>query len=313
MCSFCDQRTISQTAKLPTPQEISDFCNKYLPQNGQTTEIAFFGGSFTAIDEDLQTKLLGAAYPFVTEKKAYGIRISTRPDAINLHILSNLKRFGVTSIELGAQSMNDDILEKNMRGHTSKHVIYAAQLIKSEGFSLGLQMMPGLYGAKNYEQEALDTARALLQLKPDTMRVYPAVVIKGTKLAELFEKGEYTPLTLDEAAKISAKIILMCDQNHTSVIRVGLNADVELEKAVLSGPYHPAFRQLCENALFYDIIYSQLETMPQGKYTVQIPKGKRSEVGGQKNSNLSALAQKGYKIILTENEALQGRNIVIQR
>ena len=158
-CSFCDQRSISGTQNPPTAEEVSALCDEFLPkEKGDDYEIAFFGGSFTAIDREYMLQLLKAAYPFVQQGRAAGIRISTRPDCISTEILDILKQYGVTSIELGAQSMQDDVLKVNLRGHTEEDVVKASCLIKQYGFSLGLQMMTGLYGQKNYMEYALDTA-----------------------------------------------------------------------------------------------------------------------------------------------------------
>lgn len=296
LCSFCDQRTISQTQKVPTPQEVTDFCEKNLIQNAQDTEIAFFGGSFTAINEKIRLPLLNAAYQFVKSGRAKGIRLSTRPDAIDNDILTQLKQFGVTAIELGAQSMNDKVLAVNKRGHTAQQVQNAAQLIKQGGFSLGLQMMPGLFGADDYAAESIKTMDRLLSLKPDTMRIYPAVVLDNTELGDLFKNKQYIPLDIKQAVKICANLILMCEQANVKVIRTGLAADIQLEKQVIAGPYHPAFRELCESEIFYNLFLDKLLNLPKASYTIKVSPKALSAAIGQKKCNVQRLLQKGYGV-----------------
>ena len=183
-CSFCGQSTITGHSRQPAPEEVSWAVEEALrhtsPQDTQW-EIAFFGGSFTAVDEAYQTALLEAAVPYVRQGIVQGIRISTRPDAIDGRILRRLKDYGVTAIELGAQSMSDAVLKQNQRGHTAQQVQQASQAIRKLGFSLGLQMMVGLDG--DTLEGAFDTARKLAELRPDTMRIYPTIVLPHTPLA----------------------------------------------------------------------------------------------------------------------------------
>ena len=187
LCSFCDQRTISGAQHLPDGDEVREICEKALGEvkSPENTEIAFFGGSFTAIPRDYMNELLSAAKDYVGAGKFRGIRCSTRPDCIDNEVLGILARSGVTAIELGAQSMSDKVLEMNERGHTAADVENAAALIRQWGFELGLQMMIGLYGSTR--EDELLTMNRIVELHPDTARIYPTVILKGTRLAELAE------------------------------------------------------------------------------------------------------------------------------
>lgn len=305
-CSFCDQRTISGTQTPPDYEYVTRLCDEYLPQSGfgDKTEIAFFGGSFTAIEREYMLTLLKAAYPFVKNNRAAGIRISTRPDAIDTPRLDLLREYGVTAIELGAQSMSDDVLLKNRRGHDAQSVVTAARLIKEYGFSLGLQMMTGLYGEKDYDEGALYTMRRFIELMPETVRIYPTLILQGTMLCELYEKGEYIPQSLESSVKLCARLITGFTEKGIKVIRVGLHADSSMQARLVAGPFHPAFRQLCESEIYKEQIDRLLLNKPHGEYTIVVPKGQRSTAAGQKNVALAQLADQGYNIILQESETV---------
>ncbi|MDD3429247.1 MAG: radical SAM protein [Oscillospiraceae bacterium] len=305
-CSFCNQRNISGAEKPPTSAEVTRLCNTYLPkaEQGSNTEIAFFGGSFTAIDYTFMVALLQAAYPFVQQGRAAGIRISTRPDAIDANILNTLKQYGVTAIELGAQSMDDEVLKANRRGHTVQQVCAAAQAIQAHGFSLGLQMMLGLYGEQDACAYAQKTAQAFLALCPDTVRIYPTLVVAGTQLAEWYTQGQYTPLTIDAAADICAQLIPAFEAADIRVIRVGLHADESLASTVLAGPYHPAFRQIAESRIYLHKMQQGFASRLKGTYTVCVPKGELSTAAGQKKCNLQQLFKQGYTVTVKEDAGL---------
>ncbi|MBR7061045.1 MAG: radical SAM protein [Eubacterium sp.] len=175
-CSFCNQKTITGKQNQPTPEDVEKALETALKRRGYEYEIAFFGGSFTAIDRQYMISLLEAAFPYIENGSVKGIRISTRPDCIDTETLDILKKYGVSSIELGAQSMDDEVLQANLRGHTAKDVENASKLIKEYGFELGLQMMTGLY--KDTDEKAIETAKKIIALKPETVRIYPTVVLK---------------------------------------------------------------------------------------------------------------------------------------
>lgn len=302
-CSFCDQRVISGRVDAPSPQYVSELCQRALIQMGERardSEIAFFGGSFTAIDREYMVSLLEAACTYVGPSGFLGIRVSTRPDAIDEEILRILKEYKVTSIELGAQSMDDEVLRKNQRGHTCTEVIKAAHMIKAEGLELGLQMMLGLYG--DTEAGALATARSIIALNPDTVRIYPTIVLPSTRLAELLAQGEYRPLLLEEAVALCSQIMEQFEAAGIKIIRVGLHASPELEADMLAGPYHPAFRELCESRLLLQSILQECKSKAAQQFTVLVHPKDVSKAVGQKRANLMKFQEAGYRVTITADE-----------
>lgn len=278
-----------------------------MKENSTDAEIAFFGGSFTAIDRGYMLSLLDAAAPYLDRFR--GIRISTRPDAIDDGVLQLLERYRVTSIELGAQSMSDEVLRLNDRGHSAYDVRTAARLIRAHGFELGLQMMTGLYGSSG----ALDceTARQFVALRPDTVRIYPTIVMRGTRLAELYTAGEYEPLDLDTAVKLCADLMTYFEDNGVRVIRVGLHDTPTLRQDMLAGPYHPAFRELCESWILLGKATRLLLDRPRGKYTLTVHPRSRSKLAGQKKSNLFALRELGYTVNINEDDRLNPMEVAL--
>lgn len=289
-CSFCNQREIAGKETPPSPDEVRKTLSESLGQMGERaeqSEIAFFGGSFTAIERSRMLGLLDATQGFVGPGRFHGIRLSTRPDAIDEEILDLLKQYGVTAIELGAQSMDDRVLNLNGRGHTAAQVAVASGLIKGCGFELGLQMMTGLYG--DTPEGALQTARALAALNPDTMRVYPTIVLRGTALAALYEKGSYQPQSVDEAVTLCAELLLFFKERGIPVIRLGLHASESLEEARVAGPWHPAFRELCEGRVYYERAKQALKGFEGRQAVINLPGRDISKLTGQRGKYLRAL------------------------
>lgn len=315
-CSFCNQNSISGAVSAPTGADVHTLCRETLAVMGERakhTEVAFFGGSFTAIEQDYMTALLEAASCYVGEGKFAGIRISTRPDAIDEAVLATLKRYGVTAIELGAQSMNDAVLAANLRGHSAADVRRAAQQIKAGVFSLGLQMMVGLYGST--AETDRETAKALGALKPDTMRIYPTVIIKNTLLEQLYQRGEYSPMTLADGVSLCAELLTFFEEQHIKVIRMGLHASDTLEQDYVGGLYHPAFRELCENQIMLGKILAQIEQQnivsPAG-LLIEVNPSDVSKVMGQNRCNAKHLYSLGYDIKLKQNKERQKNTIQLE-
>lgn len=294
-CLFCDQAGISGRASGPTPDEVRAACEEHLSDRpDRRYEIAFFGGSFTAIDRRYMTALLEAAAPFVRAGRAAGIRLSTRPDAVDDETLRLLRSFGVTAVELGAQSMDDAVLRANGRGHTAEDVRRASAAVKAAGLELGLQMMVGLYGETDPEEAARQTAYALAALRPDTVRIYPTLVLEGAGLAALWRAGRYQPLTLEQAIAVTAPLLSFFEEQGIRVIRAGLHAEPGLESCLLAGPWHPAFRDLCEGWLLRQAIQYLLASAPRGAYTVYVAPGGESRAAGNGRCNLRYFGQQGY-------------------
>ncbi|MBE6788267.1 MAG: radical SAM protein [Ruminococcaceae bacterium] len=315
-CSFCDQNTISGKVDIPNAKEIKSVLSHAVSQMPKemlkNSEIAFFGGSFTAIDKALMLELLQAAQKFIGQDGFCGIRISTRPDAVNNEILGTLKKYNVTSIELGAQSMKNDILLKNMRGHTAEDVIKASELIKSFGFSLGLQMMTGLYG--DDENGAVYTAQEFVKIKPDTVRIYPTVVLKGTHLEKLCLLGEYKPFDVDKTVSVCAKLLNMFEENSIKVIRVGLHDQPGLKKKFVSGAYHPALGELImgEQMFLKALSLIKSNNLPKGDVTFLINPAYISQLIGQKKRNIIRLAEMGYNVKVCGDKSVSEKEIKLR-
>jgi len=245
-CSFCNQKHITGHTVETTPKLAKEIIEKYLATidtDKFQTEIAFYGGSFTAIDMEYQKSLLKVANTYLKSGKIKGIRLSTRPDAISVEILDNLKKYGVTEIELGVQSMCDDVLDANNRGHSSKDVIDAVNLIRKYDFKLGLQQMTGLY--QDSDLKDIKTAEDICKLKPDFVRIYPTLVFENTDLATYYRQGKYVPPTVEEAVILCKKLKKIYDENNIYVIRLGLLMSAEeARENFIAGPHHPRFREL---------------------------------------------------------------------
>ncbi len=311
-CSFCNQKTISGSVKELTPEEVTETLQVACGagNNPCSTEIAFFGGSFTAIDRAYMLSLLEAAKPFVDKGDFMGIRISTRPDAINEEVLSLLKDFGVTAIELGAQSTDEEVLRLNNRGHSREDIINASQLIKEYGFSLGLQMMTGLLG--DTDEKSLKTCEDIISLRPDTVRIYPTITLEGTRLGELYLKGEYSPQSLESAVSLCAKLLKRLHEEEITVIRLGLHSGGNVEEGYLAGPYHQAFGELCEGQIYLDIAKSILEEYPDGDYVIYVNPSEISKMTGQKKKNKNTLLSLGYNVTIKSKGKLNKYEIEVK-
>lgn len=304
-CSFCNQRTISGSSKRLTKADIDEAVAVAVKgeYDRQNSEIAFFGGSFTAIDRDYMIYLLECAYPYVRDGFFGGIRCSTRPDAIDNEVLSVLKKYGVTAIELGAQSMSDTVLRMNERGHSAEDVVRASDLIKNYGFELGLQMMTGLYG--DDDSTAIETARKIIEIKPDTVRIYPTVILENTRLAEYYKNGIYKAQTLDEAVSLCSDLLEMFNNNNIKVIRLGLHSGGNVEDGYLAGAYHPAFRELCESRIYLNKVIDIINKEDiHGSVTIYVRPTEISKMTGQKKTNLEKLLEMGVRARVRGDEGL---------
>lgn len=267
-CIFCNQKSISGQKKNVTKEEAKKIIDNFLENikdKDAKKEIAFFGGSFTGIDENVQEELLQVAYDYIEKGEVDSIRISTRPDYINKEILKRLKKYKVKTIELGVQSANDYILGRANRGHTFKDVEKASKLIRWYGFNLGHQMMVGLPESNRIDE--INTAKALIKLKPKMVRIYPVLVIKGTKLEKEYNEGIYEPLSIVQAVETCKQLVRMFTDKKIEVIRVGLQNTDEIcnpdnkESEVVAGPFHPAFGQLVESSMWYDAIVEKIKKL----------------------------------------------------
>ena len=304
-CIFCNQKKITGVSTDITSDDVRNIIEEYLKtiDKDASVEVAFFGGSFTAIDIDIQRNLLSVAKEYVDKNIIDDIRMSTRPDCINDEILTMLKEYKVSIIELGVQSLDDKVLIDSVRGHSDKDVFESAELIKKYGINLGLQMMIGL--PSDTEEKCIYTAKKFIDLKPDCVRVYPTLVVKETGLEKLLQENKYNPFSLEESIDIVKKVLVLFYINNVNVIRVGLQAteDIAIGKEVLAGPYHPAYRELVESKMYGDYIEYLIKKYNAKKnIDVLVNKKNVSRILGNKKSNVKNLKEK-YGVLLKTKES----------
>ena len=297
-CIFCNQRQIASQLEPLSPSSIPEMVERYLSTiaPGSEIEIAFFGGSFTMMDVSLQEAYLEAARPYLRQGIVSGLRLSTRPDGIDAATLKRLKKRGVTVIELGVQSFDDQVLAAAGRGTTAAQAVDSCWLVKEYGFKLGIQLMVGL----PHDERAKDLYSTLvaIRLKPNMVRIYPTLVIAGTVLADHWQQGYYRELPLHEAITIAAQMLLMFQYGGIPVIRMGLQPSQELqsEQTVLAGPYHPAFGELVQQYIFMlqakEVLHA-VQSQPglHGPINILVNPRDISRMVGQQRSNLKALKQ----------------------
>jgi histone acetyltransferase (RNA polymerase elongator complex component) len=317
-CIFCNQKKITGQLDDITAEEVSSRIEEYLatiPIEGSHIEVAFFGGSFTAIPLDYQRALLESAFVYFKEGRIESIRVSTRPDCIDDEIAENLKKYGVGIVELGVQSMDEDVLAICNRGHTSMDVVKAVGILKEYGFTVGVQMMIGLPG--DNEEKVLRTAWELVSLKPDIARIYPALVIKNTYMEEMYLRDEFRPMTVEEAAETGKKLLSIFESNGINVIRIGLQPteNIMSGKDVVAGPFHPSMRQLVEALVYRDMLELLLEKIGgnEKEVTVKVNPRNISELVGNKKSNIRYIKEKFSidKITISQDKYADTDTIVL--
>lgn len=314
-CTFCDQKKISGVQKQVTAKDVEETIEYYLKNfkdNSKYVEVAFFGGSFTAIDEKIQNALLEAANRYIDQGKVNSIRISTRPDYIDKNILKRLKKYNVKTIELGVQSTNDYILSRCQRGHTFADVKKASKLIRWYGFTLGHQMMVGL--PESTELDEINTAKDLIKLKPKIVRIYPVLVIKDTELEEEYNNGEYMALTVEQAVERSKEAMKLFNKANVEVIRLGLQNTEEIsdpttdKSQVVAGPYHPAFRQLVEGSMWYDEIVNEIKKFNTKVMKVKIianPENVNNIIGHKKENIIKLKETYEVDVVVEPDEQMK--------
>lgn len=318
MCVFCNQRSISGRTHFDISKVEEDICESLSTvSDGDEVEIAFFGGSFTGIDRSLMVELLTIAQKYVDAGKVRSIRLSTRPDYIDREILDILSSFSVKTVELGLQSMDDDVLEASKRGHTAECAERACRLIKERGFSLIGQMMIGL--PRSSVQNEIYTARKICEMGADGARIYPTVVFYETELCDMLRRGEYTALTNEDAAERTKEALKVFADADVPCIRVGLCASENLSSpdSVCAGASHSAIGEMAMSGVYFDRICEALdakdgEKAPKG-IIIYCPRGEISKVVGQKRKNIEKINEKyGIKRVkvLEKNELLR-YNVVI--
>ncbi len=307
-CLFCNQKVSIQ--ELPSPLDVRNFIEaslSFLPieESESKKQIAFYGGSFTAMSRDDQVSYLKQVQPFLGSGRIDSVRISTRPDVLDEEILSLLKKYGVKTVEIGVQSMIDEVLYRARRGHRAADTTDAVFRLRSKTFEIGLQIMIGLPG--DTVERFLQTLDRIIELRPDFVRIHPTLVLKGAPLEHPWSMGEYVPMGLDDAVQWLKKGILKLEKSSIRVARIGLQPTKELERDYLAGPFHPALHQLVDSAIFFDMATSLLRSYHKDRRALFFCHPKEvSNLRGQKNGNILRL-EKDFnlsEILIEEREEL---------
>jgi len=321
-CTFCNQRKISGEMKNVTKEDVKNTIEYYLDlfkDKDAYKEVAFFGGSFTGIEEERQIELLSVAYEYVKSKQIDGIRVSTRPDYIDIKILKRLKKFKVKTIELGVQSTNDYILARCRRGHNFEEVKKASRLIHLFRFKLGVQMMVGLPESTRLDE--MNTARDLARLKPKMIRIYPVLVIRGTELEKEYLNGEYEPLELNQTIEICKELNNFFEKKRIKVIRIGLQttdtilSPDKIGSEVVAGPYHENIRQLIDSAYYYDLIIEKIKKINTKAKEIEITVNPQivDNVVGYKRENIEKLKEiYNLDVKISQNSKFRLRKIDVK-
>lgn len=312
VCTFCNQSRITEVSGIGylTPEYITSTIQDYVRESKSEKywEVCFYGGSFSAINQDLQRQLLVPAYEALKAGRIDGIRCSTRPDAVSDRQLELLRSYGMKTIELGVQSMDDTVLSLAKRGHTSNDVKLAVKQLRKFGFTVGLQLLPGLLG--DSWDTIIKTAIEISQLKPDFVRIYPVLVIENTELAEQYKVGIYEPLSLERALQYCSFLKTWFESHQIVVIRTGLQSTEELDAghSLLAGPYEPAMGELVTNEQWRQRIEHCLDehtkyfNNPVRAITISYPRNLTSKVRGLKKRNLTYFEKTYGNITFTWRE-----------
>ena len=307
-CVFCNQEKITSRGHAPDEEEVNNIISQHhssFPKGNKHVEIGFFGGSFTGLKIEEQERYLRIAQSYVQKGMIQGIRLSTRPDYISETGLHLLKKYGVTTIELGAQSMDEDVLIESARGHTAWDIEMASHLITAHGFRLGLQMMIGLPG--DSLEKSILTANKIIELGACETRIYPVLVIKGTKLEEWYEQGKYRPLSLDEAVFWLKTIIPLFEEAGVEVTRVGLHSSVGLQtgKELVAGPFHTSIRELAMTEVWWDRIYESISDKKGEMLTITVHPSQYNFAVGYYGKNRKRLQGFYRDVIFLKNPHLK--------
>ena len=267
---------------------------EYKGNNRRPVQVAFYGGNFLGLEKGYIERLLNVSAKFVKNKRIDAIRFSTRPDTIDHDRIETIKNYPVSTVEIGAQSMDDGVLATARRGHSAFDTQRAVTLLKDRRYQIGLQMMVGL--PEEDEAGSLSTAYRISELEPDFVRIYPTIVLKNSLLARWYENGTYRPWSLERSIAHVKTLYLLFKQKNIPVIRMGLQASEDLDRgdAVLAGPYHPAFGHMVHSEIFLDMATAIMEnkTVSRKTVTIQVHPRSISKIRGLKNRNVETLKKK---------------------
>lgn len=321
-CVFCDQAKITSQPARPmngqTVQEILDQATRsdsFLARKSR--EVAFYGGTFASLPEKTIRDLLGVVAPYLQKGTYHSVRVSTRPDSLDGEKAALLRALGVSTVELGSQSLDDGVLRESLRGHTAEDTETAVKLLRQQGFSVGIQLMPGLPG--DSAERFIATVQRVIRIKPDMVRLYPVVVIQGTELAHWFEKGIYQPLTLEQAVRICAESCRLLEEAGIPVIRIGLMTSESLRQKgqVLAGPWHESFGHLVRSELYRRKITPFLPGPGEaGKIALRVASNDVALLRGHKNDGIRWIEERTkarIDEILSDDSLPPGKIAVIAR
>lgn len=314
-CVFCNQEKITSRGHIPgileTQDKIEDFLPSF-PKRNKHVEIGFFGGNFTGIPFEDQENYLRVAQSYLEKGIIQGIRLSTRPDYIDEKGLHLLKKYGVTTIELGAQSLDNEVLVESARGHTAKDVETASRMIVSAGFRLGLQMMLGLPG--DTLDKSLYTARKIIELGACETRIYPVLVIKGTKMAEWYDEGRYKPLSMEDTMLWLKTLLPLFEDAGVEVTRVGLHSSEGLlsGKELVAGPFHTSTRELAMTEVWWDRLKTLLNEEKGVKISISVHPSQYNFAIGYYGKNRKRLLQHFRDVIFRKDSVLKSNEFHIE-
>ena len=309
-CIYCDQRKITGKELIPDDEDIIETIESHLlsfRKKRKYIEAGFFGGSFTGLNINEQKHYLGLVQPYIRSGKINSIRLSTRPDYINMEILEILKENNVKTIELGAQSTDESVLKKSGRGHSVRDIFNASYQVKKAGFRLGLQMMLGLPG--DTLNKAKTTAQDFINLGAKDTRIYPTLVIKSTRLAELYKKGKYTPLTLEESVKWAKEILLMFEEAGVNIIRMGLHPSEGFMEGddLVAGPFHQSFRELVLTNIWFEKL-KKISLSDADRITISVSPEQFNYAIGYSKYNKKFLLEHFKNVTFIKDTNLTNRN-----
>lgn len=312
-CIFCNQRNITEKASQPSVKEVLFLVERHLstiPDDSEI-EIAFFGGNFTGLPVPLQEQYLSAVQPYLSDGRVSGIRCSTRPDYIHEESVGLLSYYKVRMVELGAQSFDQEVLQKSGRGHTVEDIYTAVATLQRLGMPFGLQMMTGLPG--DTPEKSLHTAREIIRLQADNTRVYPCLVIRNTQLEQLFLKGKYQPQSMADAVTLCSELVLLFEKSKVKVLRVGLHRSEGFDQGetLVAGPYHPSFKELVESNIWRELLKESINFSHKGHLSLHVPKGTSGLVAGHKAGNREWLEMHFTTISIKEDISLKDRELYV--
>jgi len=306
-CIYCNQRLAVGVARSPSPDEAKENIQRIIDQSEKCYEVAFYGGSISAMSNDELENYLSAVGAVTPEKRILGIRISTRPDAVSPQTIKLFKRFGVKTVELGVQSLDEEVLSAVRRGHNAQSVYYSTHLLQDAGIAFGHHLMLGL--PQQTGESFVSTVERTIELKPDTVRLHPTLVLEETELAEMWRRGDYIPMELETAVENCAWALEVFLSADIKVIRMGVQETDSLRSGVMSGPHHPSFGELVVSLMLRRRIEQAIKKKSPNKrqFSVLVPPQALSLFIGQRRSNIEHFQKdRGWEVEIKPAPQLKG-------